>query len=327
MAEGTPPEDIAVLVKTNDQLAKLLETMRSFGIAVNTPEAHDLLTKNKKVQQALLALEKVAAEQPQLSAFSAYANLLNTIKGVPQGFDEFVREFDQNSEDNSILAFLNLVKATTSQDTHLARNNAVNLMTIHKAKGLEYRTVFVTFLRAGSFPRFDTKIEEERRVFYVGLTRAKDELFAIAPSSRISKFIREIAAAQTSITESGDTSHVERPQTARTQTAHAATTVRKPKYRERVRAPVILDSDEDYVSYDRDAQRRYEESYRSNLGRAPPPARVRGRLDGSWITVKYSNYCVKCSKLITEGEKALWREGVGIWHGNCNKQQKQTTSR
>jgi RecQ family ATP-dependent DNA helicase len=335
IAEGTPPEDIAVLVKTNDQLAKLLETMRSFGIHVNTPEAHDLLTANQKVRQALLVLGKVAAEQPQLSAFSAYANLLNTIKGLPQGFDEFVREFDQNSEDNSVLAFLNLVKATTSQDSRLARNNAVNLMTIHKAKGLEYRTVFVTFLRAGSFPRFDTKIEEERRVFYVALTRAKDELFAMAPYTRISKFIKEIAVAQTSITESGDTLHVERPQTARVQTVHAATTIRKPEYRarpseraserDRIRksrniAPVILnEEDEEYGAYDRDVQRRYEESYRSNLGRAPRVARVRGRLDGSWITVKYSNYCVKCSKLITEGEKALWSEGVGIWHGNCRK--------
>jgi ATP-dependent DNA helicase RecQ len=321
---GTPPENIAVLVKTNDQLAKVLETMRSLGIAANTPEAQDLMAKNQKVRQALSALEKVAAEQPQLSAFSAYANIVNTIKGIPQGFDEFVREFDQNSEDNSVLAFLNLVKATTSQDTHLARNNAVNLMTIHKAKGLEYETVFVTFLRAGSFPRFDTKIEEERRVFYVGLTRAKDELFVVAPPTRISKFITEIAAMQSSIIEGGDTSHVKRPQTVRTQAAHSAARARKPEYRERIKAPVIMnEEDEDYASYDRNAQRRYEKSYRSNVGRAPPTATVRGRIEGSWITVKYSNYCVKCSKLIPEGEKALWHEGVGIWHGNCNKERRQ----
>jgi ATP-dependent exoDNAse (exonuclease V) beta subunit len=282
------------------------------------------MAKNQKVRQALSALEKVAAEQPQLSAFSAYANIVNTIKGIPQGFDEFVREFDQNSEDNSVLAFLNLVKATTSQDTHLARNNAVNLMTIHKAKGLEYETVFVTFLRAGSFPRFDTKIEEERRVFYVGLTRAKDELFVVAPPTRISKFITEIAAMQSSIIEGGDTSHVKRPQTVRTQAAHSAARARKPEYRERIKAPVIMnEEDEDYASYDRNAQRRYEKSYRSNVGRAPPTATVRGRIEGSWITVKYSNYCVKCSKLIPEGEKALWHEGVGIWHGNCNKERRQ----
>jgi hypothetical protein len=72
-----------------------------------------------------------------------------------------------------------------------------------------------------------------------------------------------------------------------------------------------------------DAQSRYEESYRSNVRRSPRVTTFHERLEGSWITVKYSNYCLKCSKLITEGEKALWKEGAGIWHGNCQKHQNQ----
>jgi hypothetical protein len=55
------------------------------------------------------------------------------------------------------------------------------------------------------------------------------------------------------------------------------------------------------------------------MRRAPRTSEFREMLEGSWITVKYSNYCLKCSHLITEGEKALWKEGVGIWHGNCQK--------
>ncbi|MGD0424190.1 MAG: hypothetical protein ABSA92_12150 [Candidatus Bathyarchaeia archaeon] len=70
-----------------------------------------------------------------------------------------------------------------------------------------------------------------------------------------------------------------------------------------------------------DAQSRYEESYRSNMRRTPRISEYRGRLEGTWITVKYSNYCLKCSKLIAEGERALWKEGAGIWHGNCRKHQ------
>jgi RecQ family ATP-dependent DNA helicase len=220
LAGGTHLENIAVLTKTNDQLAKLLETMRSRGIPANTPVQEYLAVRNAKVQQILSALEKTAEEKPQLSAYSAYANLLKTTRGIPEGFDDFVREFDQNAEDNSLLAFLNLVKATTSQDSRLSRKSAVNLMTIHKAKGLEFGTVFVTYLRAGSFPRFNVKAEEERRVFYVGLTRAKDELIVVAPRSRISQFIREIAATESSIHEDGDVAYVREARTQKRPPVH-----------------------------------------------------------------------------------------------------------
>jgi hypothetical protein len=73
------------------------------------------------------------------------------------------------------------------------------------------------------------------------------------------------------------------------------------------------------VRVSQDAQSRYEESYRSNARWSPRSTKSHERLEGSWITVKYSNYCLKCSKRITEGERALWKEGVGIWHGNCQK--------
>ena len=72
-----------------------------------------------------------------------------------------------------------------------------------------------------------------------------------------------------------------------------------------------------------DAQSRYEASYRSSTRWKPRTTEYHERLEGSWITVKYSNYCLKCSRLITEGERALWKEGMGIWHGNCQKHQNQ----
>ena len=57
----------------------------------------------------------------------------------------------------------------------------INLMTVHAAKGLEFKVVFVTGLEEGLFPHSLSKsveeIEEERRLFYVALTRAKDMVF------------------------------------------------------------------------------------------------------------------------------------------------------
>jgi DNA helicase-2/ATP-dependent DNA helicase PcrA len=88
--------------------------------------------------------------------------------------------------------------------------DAVTLMTLHNAKGLEYPVVFLTGLEDGLFPlsqSFDDppKLEEERRLFYVGITRAEEKLYLshtemrrrngeLLPSIK-SRFLAEIAAA------------------------------------------------------------------------------------------------------------------------------------
>ena len=54
--------------------------------------------------------------------------------------------------------------------------NAVRLMTLHKAKGLEFRAVFIPGVEDGTLPLSKSDPEEERRLLYVGMTRAEDEL-------------------------------------------------------------------------------------------------------------------------------------------------------
>lgn len=68
-------------------------------------------------------------------------------------------------------------QAASSQDTLVLGEQPVRLMTVHAAKGLEFRNVFVTGLEKGLFPHSLGEKEEERRLFYVGLTRAKENLF------------------------------------------------------------------------------------------------------------------------------------------------------
>jgi DNA helicase-2/ATP-dependent DNA helicase PcrA len=70
--------------------------------------------------------------------------------------------------------------------------DAVHLSTIHQAKGLEYGTVFVVMLCEGMFPssrslETEDAEEEERRLFYVAVTRAKDELYLTHPRLRMGK--------------------------------------------------------------------------------------------------------------------------------------------
>ncbi|MDR0624093.1 MAG: ATP-binding domain-containing protein, partial [Treponema sp.] len=67
-----------------------------------------------------------------------------------------------------------------SAESTAARDGAVTLITFHNTKGLEFRRVIMTGLEQGVFPREDKKgeeLEEERRLFYVGATRAMDELY------------------------------------------------------------------------------------------------------------------------------------------------------
>jgi DNA helicase-2/ATP-dependent DNA helicase PcrA len=79
------------------------------------------------------------------------------------------------------------VELDRTLDTEEAPPDAVTLITLHNTKGLEFPRVIITGLERGIFPRSDKAgddLEEERRLFYVGITRAKDELYLTACSQR-----------------------------------------------------------------------------------------------------------------------------------------------
>jgi len=99
------------------------------------------------------------------------------------------REFMERSEDRSLQAFLDSVALIADIDELAEGTGAVTLMTLHSAKGLEFPVVFVTGMEEGVFPHArsltdDDELEEERRLCYVGMTRAKARLFLSAALSR-----------------------------------------------------------------------------------------------------------------------------------------------
>lgn len=90
----------------------------------------------------------------------------------------------------SLATFLEEIALLTDLDQIEDQHNAVTLMTLHSAKGLEFPTVFITGLEEGVFPHsralFEPQeLEEERRLMYVGLTRAKDNLFLLHARQRM----------------------------------------------------------------------------------------------------------------------------------------------
>src|SRR2546423_800797 len=119
----------------------------------------------------------------------------------------FSQQFKDVNEFLSQLALISNVDAEAAANQS-SDKEAVNLSTVHQAKGLEFHTVFVIWLTDGMFPSSrsldDRKnLEEERRLFYVAVTRAKDELYLTYPHMRLtggygdvfqrpSRFLKEI---------------------------------------------------------------------------------------------------------------------------------------
>ena len=119
----------------------------------------------------------------------------------------FARQFSDAQEFLSQLALISNVDAEPAPGA-AADNEAINLSSVHQAKGLEFHTVFVIWLTDGMFPSsrsLETRdaVEEERRLFYVAITRARDELYLSYPHMRLnagfgdvfqrpSRFLKEI---------------------------------------------------------------------------------------------------------------------------------------
>lgn len=116
-------------------------------------------------------------------------------------------EFEQKSEDKSLSGFLENISLVADIDTVEEEADHVILMTLHSAKGLEFPVVFIMGMEEGIFPGnrsmgSDTEMEEERRLCYVGITRAREHLYLTYTTYRTlfgnttynppSRFLREI---------------------------------------------------------------------------------------------------------------------------------------
>lgn len=108
-------------------------------------------------------------------------------------------EFVEMSDDPSLGAFLSQVSLVANIDGWKDRANVVSLMTLHNAKGLEFRVTIIPGLEDGLLPHEssfgdDDELEEERRLLYVGMTRAMDELYMFSAGTRRRSGVLDVRA-------------------------------------------------------------------------------------------------------------------------------------
>ncbi len=116
-------------------------------------------------------------------------------------------EFEEEFAENSLQEFLEGITLSSDIDNIEEQEDSVTLMTLHSAKGLEFPVVFLVGMEEGIFPGYQSmmepkELEEERRLCYVGITRAKENLFLTCSKQRtvfgstsynpVSRFLNEI---------------------------------------------------------------------------------------------------------------------------------------
>ena len=127
-----------------------------------------------------------------------------------ENLDEFLTvaiEFEEEEAENSLSTFLEGITLSSDIDDLEEGEEYVTLMTLHSAKGLEFPVVFLVGMEEGIFPGYKSisepkELEEERRLCYVGITRAKENLFLTCSKQRtifgstsynpVSRFLNEI---------------------------------------------------------------------------------------------------------------------------------------
>ena len=232
-----PHDDLRLLRVVNNPPrgigAKSMETARGIAAreerslwdilthAGQIPELAKAAPKFQKFVDLIQAMQRLAqeADLPEfyetLIQESGYAEMLsakkdNESKSRLENIHELsssISSYLENAEEPSLGGFLDEVALYTDLDSVEDSDNCVTLMTMHAAKGLEFPVVFTVGMEEGVFPGYraigeEEELEEERRLCYVALTRAKERLYLTCASQRMlfgrtsanlpSRFVQEI---------------------------------------------------------------------------------------------------------------------------------------
>lgn len=172
-------EESEISTKTQSKLKDFATLIEKFKDAQTSYTLKEFVTLVIEKSGYLAELQSKAVTNPE------FQDDINNLQELVNVAEEFVPE----EEGNILGEFLQQVALVSDLDSMENESNNVTLMTLHSAKGLEFPTVFIAGMDEGIFPsqrtlQVPSEVEEERRLMYVGVTRAEEKLYLVSAKRR-----------------------------------------------------------------------------------------------------------------------------------------------
>ncbi len=193
-----------------------MDQITNLGKAATKLEPFVKMMQTFRAKAQYYGIQDIIEDVLEVTEYKEYLNSLNEeeerTEDRLQNIDELINKaaaYEQTHDEISLSDFLAEIALVSDVDSMDDKNERVRLMTIHSAKGLEFENVYLVGMEDGLFPSYMTIVsddpsdmEEERRLAYVGITRAKEELTLTYARARmvrgetqynpVSRFVREI---------------------------------------------------------------------------------------------------------------------------------------
>jgi DNA helicase-2/ATP-dependent DNA helicase PcrA len=173
LGHAEPAGIAAAPLRAVQQLHSLLQSLQAGALELEVPEVIERVLERSGYMDALRAERTIEAQ-------GRMENLQELVSAA--------QEYQATASEPSLSGFLQEISLYSDQDAIRGEQSLVTLMTLHNAKGLEFRAVFMIGMEEGIFPHArsieEQGLEEERRLAYVGMTRAKERLVLTHASAR-----------------------------------------------------------------------------------------------------------------------------------------------